>query len=442
MSTSSSSAISLLFLSFRIIFGSRVFATFCQLATGALLNRGRQTITGALRTLPLIRKKNYSSYNRFFSQPTWSLMAATRILVRLVLALVPADVSVRLVVDDTTTRRYGPFVYGAGSHRDAVRSSRKHKVFCHGHKWVVIAVLVDLPRTQRSWALPILNLLVLPKDNPKYRKPSDLAKLAMRLLLRWHPERHFVLTGDYGYTAHHLAVALRRHGVVLISRLHEGAKLFEPPPPSSDKRGRPRVKGDRLPAPGERAEAADAAWQRTTIRWYGGEQKDVELLSDTGYWYQSGKPLVHLRWVVVRRPNARLEYFYSTDVTMTPTQIVEHYIGRWSIEVTFEEIRRHHHIEQNEVWCNQSVRRVLPCLFSLFSLTVIWFKEQLKHKRIEPQSDPWYPKTDFTYADAISRLRETLLHETYFSQTQFLPGLAKNPAGRIKALRILASQAI
>jgi predicted metal-binding membrane protein len=47
-------------------------------------------------------------------------------------------------------------VFGIGTHLDAVRSTRRHRVFCFGHCWVVLTVLVRVPFSRRTWALPVL----------------------------------------------------------------------------------------------------------------------------------------------------------------------------------------------------------------------------------------------------------------------------------------------
>ena len=64
--------------------------------------------------------------------------------------------ALQIVVDDTLAPKKGPHVFGIGSHLDAVRSTRQRKVFCFGHCWVVLSVLVRVPFSHRAWALPVL----------------------------------------------------------------------------------------------------------------------------------------------------------------------------------------------------------------------------------------------------------------------------------------------
>ena len=48
-----------------------------------------------------------------------------------------------------------------------------------------------------------------------------------------------------------------------------------------------------------------------------------------------------MRWVLVRCPENSFEptAFFCSDPTTTPKQIVGWFVGRWNIEVTFEEMR-------------------------------------------------------------------------------------------------------
>ena len=60
-------------------------------------------------------------------------------------------------------------------------------------------------------------------------------------------------------------------------------------------------------------------------------------------WYHSGLPVVPLRWVLIRDGEGKLapQALLSTDVTLSAQQIVEWFVLRWQLEVTFEEARAH-----------------------------------------------------------------------------------------------------
>jgi hypothetical protein len=83
------------------------------------------------------------------------------------------------------------------------------------------------------------------------------------LLAAVFPGRDVHGTGDAAFHGESLVVA----GTTWTTRLPVNAVLYGPRPPRTGKRGRPRVKGDRL---GTCAQiAASAAWAGTVINVYG-----------------------------------------------------------------------------------------------------------------------------------------------------------------------------
>jgi hypothetical protein len=55
---------------------------------------------------------------------------------------------------------------------------------------------------------------------------------------------------------------------------------------------------------------------------------------------------------------------------MTPQEIIERYVGRWSIETTFQEMRSYLGLETTRGWKQQTVLRTGPLLFGLYSVVV------------------------------------------------------------------------
>jgi hypothetical protein len=101
-------------------------------------------------------------------------------------------------------------------------------------------------------------------------------------MLRWFPDRSFVFVGDAGYGTHEVArfAYRRRDRLTPVSKPHPGANLFEPLAPYAGK-GRPRLKGARLPKP-RQAAAQTRRLRRRTVPWYGGGRRPVRLASDAG----------------------------------------------------------------------------------------------------------------------------------------------------------------
>ncbi len=76
-----------------------------------------------------------------------------------------------------------------------------------------------------------------------------------------------------------------------------------------------------------------------------------------------------IRWVLVRDPQG--EYppvgLLCTDPTDVPLSIVEWFVQRWQLEVTFEEARRHLGVETQRQWSDKAIARTTPLLLGLFS---------------------------------------------------------------------------
>jgi hypothetical protein len=425
-----------LFDRFRVAFTRPTFERFVLLAVGAILAMGRRTTTAVCWTVRALLDGHLSDYHRVFSRAPWRPTVLARVLAAAVLELVPRGMRVVLGVDDTTARHKGDHVYGKGCHRDAVLSTHSHTVWKWGHKWVVLAINVKLPFCRRAWALPVMACLYKPvaldeAEGRRHRTPIDLAKAMVSRLLRWFPGRQFVLLGDGGYASHDIArfARRRRRQLALVSLFHADANLFEPPPARRKGGvGRPRLKGEKAPGPGE--VVAKARPRRTTVGWYGGGDRRIAYVSAAGHWYKGGGGLVDLRWVFVRdvQGTHRDQYFYSTDPAMTPEQIVTLYTARWSIEVTFQEVREHLGFETTKQWCRRSVTRAGPCLLGLYSLVTLVYA-RLAQRRGGPaiHATPGYAKAEPTFSDALFAVRRVLWAETVLKRAPVAAVVPKLP---------------
>jgi hypothetical protein len=396
------------------------FQRFMVLMFAAILTVGRQTIVNVLRTVPALTLGHPSSYHRVFSKRRWSSWILARILIGFILRQWVSDGPVCLAGDDTVAEHRGKKVFGKACHRDAVRSSHSFTAYRYGHKWVVLAILVRFPFARRPWALPVLMALYHSKEwdenhRRRHKTPSELMRQLLAVLIHWFPTRKFIFAGDGGYGTHDLAhfAARRRGRLQLVSRFYAAANLYAPPPPKRKRNGRPRLKGKKLPSPAQVVQTSKR--QRLNVAWYGGGRRNVEIVSDTGHWYKAGDGLVPVLWVFVhdRTGTHRDEYFFTTDVHMTPKDLIETFTSRWSIETTFQEMRAYLKLESTRGRTQQTVLRAAPCLFGLFSVIALWYA-QLPACR-QRRSIDWPGKTDTTFSDAITAVRRWLWLDWVFA---------------------------
>jgi len=398
-------------------FTGPTFAHALTLVYGALLAPGRRTVASALRSVGRGDERHFTTYHRVLNRAVWSPLRLSEILLQLIVAaFVPANAPLLLVIDDTLERRYGRRVpYKARSH-DAVRSTTGHTVTTSGIRWLCVCALVHVPWSTRPWALPFLTV---PCPTPaashklgkrRHRTLPERAEGLVRLVRRWQPERAIVLVGDSGYGVVALAETCRQRDVTLVARLRLTAALYGPVPPQPH--GKPGVKptkGPRLPTPGAILHDPETAWVTMDTPWYGGETKTFEMVSATALWHRDGEPPVPIRWVLLRDPTGKLKptVLFCTDEGVTPLQIVAWYVGRWNIEVTFEESRSYLGVETQRQWSRRAIERTMPCLLGLVSLVAL-MAHALHGADVPTRQAAWYAKPEATFADALAAVRRHL----------------------------------
>ncbi len=195
-------------------------------------------------------------------------------------------------------------------------------------------------------------------------------------LRRWLPQRPLVLVGDRSYAVLDLLHCCQSlaQPVILIARLRLDAALYEPAPARQPGRnGRPPLKGRRLTALKALLDLPTVSWVEVSVAWYNGTTRTVELTSQTAVWYRSGKPPVPLRWVLVRDPQGEFatQALLCTDLAVDPAQILEWFVLRWQLEVTFQEVRTHLGVETQRQWSDHAIARTTPILIGLFSWTTL-----------------------------------------------------------------------
>jgi hypothetical protein len=410
------------------------FARLGLLTLAAILTTGRRTVSNLIRTIPALMPGHPSTYHRVFSKRCWSSWKLARVLARLVVATWCAKGVVDLVGDDTVDEHPGRKVYGKDKHRDAVRSSKTYVAWRWGHKWIVLSILVKFPFARRRWALPVLVALYRSKGwNEKHRRrhktPQQIMHGLVVAMLHILCERRFRFSGDAAYGTHEFAALAARHQkrLTLVSRFFANASLHRPAPAigNSRKPGRRRLVGERIESPKDVVAKAKRR-KHLTVSWYGGGKREVTIVSGTGIWYIRGKQPVAVLWILVHdcMGTHRDDYFFTTDVNMSAKDLIECYTGRWSIEVTFEEMRAYMGLETTRCRTENAVLREAPWLFGVFSLVCLMFASLPAGRRAK-LTITWVGKSEVTFADAITGLRKWLWRNWVFVEIDELGEFAK-----------------
>ena len=343
------------------------------------------------------------------------------------MSLTPA--SVTFSFDTTVERRKGPKIKGLGIQRDAVRSTKARKVLVPGLNWLVCAIHIKLPWSERKWALPVLTILMPPEtplsssqnahDLKKTKRHKTLTQWtcqAVKLLRRWlGPTIKITVVADSAFATYLLANTCIDLGIILISRMRLDARTFDFPPPPKGK-GRKKLVGHRLPTFKDMLKDPSLVWNKITVCWYGGKLKEIQVLTGTCLWYGYGIRPVPIKWILTKNGDQEALIF-STDINIPLKEIIEGFVDRWAIEVTFEEARRHLGMETQRQWSDKAVDRITPCILASFSLINLMAIESLqsKHEKIPIQTSSWYKKSHVTFSDVLAYVRSQILKKKYFS---------------------------
>ena len=166
------------------------------------------------------------------------------------------------------------------------------------------------------------------------------------------------------------------------------------------------------------------------MAWYDGTTRTVEPTTQTAVGYRSGKPPVLIRWVLIRDPQGSFttQALLCTDPAADPTQILEWFVLRWQLEVTFQEVRTHLGVETQRQWSDLAIARTTPVLLGIFSWTTLAAHGLQKQRPMTQRRAAWYDKPSPTFVDAIALVRRHLwLEPEGFSTSATDPDIQELP---------------
>lgn len=425
------------------LFSKPVFVHVKLLLAGAILAPGKRTVSAVLRIVGLSNEQKYHKYHRVLSLSKWTCLKGARILLHQLLDCFLAAGPVVLGIDETLERRWGSKIKKRGIYRDAVRSSGSHFVKSSGLRWISLQLLVPISWAGRIWALPFLSVLAPSERYARqagkaHKKLTDWARQMLLPVKRWLPHREVIAVGDSSYAVLDFLAAVR-HQVTFITRLRLDAALYAPAADREPgKPGRSRKKGDRLPALEEVLKDPATPWQKVKLSlWYGQHEKEMELTTASAIWYHSGKPVVPLRWVLLRDPEGKLApmALLSTNLVLNAEMIVTYFVRRWSIEVTFQQVRAHLGVETQRQCSDKAIDRTTPVLLGLFSIITLLAEQLNRPGKMAIAATAWYKKENPTFSNAIAAVRKLLWTQINFSTSAKQEEIIKIPKPLLKHLQ-------
>lgn len=394
-------------------FSKASFEHFQVLLSAILLGHPRKTVTSGLRLLN--PKGHFSNACRFMSHYVWdATQLGLTVLGDLIISLAIKGPLV-FALDDTLVAKYGPKIFGRGVHFNHTGKPNEPK-YIKGHNWVVIGLLYFSALFSKWVCLPILAELFIPvKTLPKHKEFNSRIDIAIELVhkIKSHINNDLIVVADGLYAKAKLVISCNKEHIIFISRLRSDARLYEKASTEkTPKRGRPRKYGNRLPKLTEIAGNKDG-FKKYTLKLYG-ECHQLRMKSLEALWKPVGTVIKVL--IVSFDEGKPASYFFSTDLSISDTQIVEWLAARFSIETLFSDLKEHLGMTHWQCRVEKSVIRSVPLTCVATSLLMLWSYQQNKRKQLGLWNKyAWYAnKASPSVQNMVQQLKAECLSKTIF----------------------------
>jgi len=363
------------------------------LLVGAILARGRRAVTSWVRAAGLSDEYR-PCYTTVAAAGNRADAVAARLVHEVVKPLVAAAGRLTFAIDDTPTERYGRRVQGAGVHHNPTPGPAG-SAFVYGHVWVVLGLLAAHP----AWgaiALPLLARLYVREKNlagiaPACRPPFR-TKLEMAVeLVRWAKVwlgmlgKPVWVVADGAYARAPFLKPMRTLAVTVVSRLRKDAALWTVPGPRPQhRRGPRRIYGERRIDLAKRG-GQRRGWSTGTFTLYG-KPTEKRYKTFEATWRPAGGAI---RVVLVDEPKGWVAFF-CTDTAATVADILVAVAGRFSLEVTFRDLKEVVGAGQQQVrLVRANVGAFHLCLWT-FTMTEAWAWDRAGNGLVGHRSaSPW-----------------------------------------------------
>lgn len=403
---------------------------FVPIILGMLLSSGRRTVSSWLRAAGI--SDDWQDHYYFLQTLGRSAGRVATELLHLTVKQIPVSHVgnyIRLAIDDSPTKRYGPKIEAAGIHHNPTPGPSGAE-FLYGHVWVTLSWLVRHP-LWGSIGLPLRALMYVRKKDLQamqkagkapwsFRTKLDLAARLVEwcvvLFQNWFHKPVIVVT-DGAYAKRPFLRRVLATGAIVVSRLRKDAALFDlPVVKKRPGKGRPARYGrNRLSL--ARRGGHKLGWTTSRMTLYGREQNVTYKTFLATYRPAGGV----IRVVIVNRSpqlfaDSPAEWiaFFSTDPQLSVETILECVADRAAIEQNFHDVKEVHGAGQQQVrnvWCNVACWNL--CLW-LHTLVELWSWNR-SGKTLKQRTDrPWDDDSRRpSHADRLKTLRKHVIRETF-----------------------------
>ena len=355
--------------SFAPVFTKPSFETFRHYVGALMLGEGRRT--GASIARVSADAKSAGVYARLCSRARWRAEALLDQLWALLLQVLPwprdgeGRVIIWTAIDDSVVPKTGKKIPGLAYHfhHNAGKDERAWP-FLFGHCWVTLGLI--WPTATRALCFPLRAALYL---RAKDCTPADFRgkiSLALDVLaaVRWPARVRLYVLADGAYATRDFLRGVRARGYQVLTRLKCNADVRWPAPPKPPgQRGRPRLYGEKV----------DLA------RYHDGHRQEAPLRIGAQHYLATYSALDAVprrfgqlsRIVIVDLPRHQRAVLLSTDISLSPTEIIERYAMRFAIEIAYRELKQRFGWGHYQVRSRQAIERHVALSFLACSLTTL-----------------------------------------------------------------------
>jgi hypothetical protein len=137
----------------------------------------------------------------------------------------------------------------------------------------------------------------------------------------------------------------------------------------------------------------------------------------TAQWYRAcGAQLLHIVVTQTAGGDIPFRVFFSTDPTVSVEYLLQRYASRWSIEVTFYDMKQFLGFADSQAWSRIAVERTAPFVAYLYTIIVIWYADSVPGSQLDffPVR-PWYRhKKAPSFADMLGAAQRAALQSGVF----------------------------
>lgn len=381
---------------------TRVRRRVVDLAMGLICGENPKTLTSALEWLA-VENEQWSQAYRVLSEARCLRDKIFAPILQDVMQM-HHDTSIPIFVgqDDTLVRKSGRKIPGTSIARDPL-SPPFHPNLVLGQRFLQTSIMVNPEPSQRpARAIPVRFVHAPPLKPPprasaevreavkKERKQNNVSRRAsqeLRLLrqdidqLPGGKDYTIIDAVDGGFANSSFLRDLPERTVV-VARVRKNARLHAPLAPSERKGN--RKYGQKLASPEQYCQDQSVPWQKMTV-FVAGAQRVLQYKVIEPVCWPKATLDMPLRLIVIKAAGYRLRkgsnllyrqpaYLICTSLTMNIEHVIQAYLARWEVEVSFRDEKTGLGVGQAQVWNPCSVDRtpafIVACYAALLVATI------------------------------------------------------------------------